>query len=424
MTKRKRKRNIGQMSLLVQEERGEYSPAPSFASTPDEIRKAVEQNAFDRGTLLIQVIVSLEIDKLLALVDEIAQSCDKEVFFEVAHKIGINVEALKYLDGFKPPISYAYYFCLPDMLIEHPELVFYYRNIAMLSRKVMRGVDLDTENFEALRIAPSKKVAQDLSVYFNEITSSLILEGGVSPYRHIVMMTANLGDSPGGTSRNEVGRVAMMRVINPLIRHLHSQGQLLTILYSLKGQVVINEEEETEEIGAVKRKLLKMTPETDIDDLLEHFETYRVLYHGLETTNGSRLLLNRQLKWKEDSGEEYKVGPDLHSQVGEVDMFWAGELKGGADPAGSDEHWKTATEALERILRAAEATKRQKPMLSFIATILVDRVARDAQSWIEQGKLTSVYNLTQMYEKKSEMDRFLNDMSKFLGYDVLDSMNT
>jgi hypothetical protein len=213
----------------------------------------------------------------------------------------------------------------------------------------------------------------------------------------------------------------MIRVINPLIRHLHSQGQLSIILYSLKGQIVINEndEEETKEIGAVKRKRLKMTPETDIDDLLEHFETYRVLYHELETTNGSRLLLNRQLKWKDDSGEEHKVGPDLHSQVGEVDMFWAGELKGGADPAGSDEHWKTATEALERILRAVEATKRRKPMLSFIATILVDRVARDAQSWIEQGKLTSVYNLTQMYEKTSEMDRFLNDMSKFLGYDVL-----
>jgi hypothetical protein len=426
MTKRKRKQNVGQMSLLVQEERGEYSPAPSFASTPNETRKAVEQNAFDRGTLLIQVIASLEIDKLLALVDEIAQSYDKEDFFEVANEIGIDVEALKYLDEFKPPISYAYYFCLPDMLVEHPELVFYYRNIAMLSRKVMRGIDLDTEIFEVLRIAPSNKVAQELSAYFNEITSSLILKGGVSPYRHIVMMAANLGDSLGGTSRNEVGRIAMMRVINPLIRYLHSHGQLSKILYSLKGQIVINydDEEETEGIGAVKRKRQKIIPETDIDDLLEHFETYRVLYHELETINGSRLLLNRQLKWEDASEKKHKVGPDLHSQVGEVDIFWAGELKGGADPAGSDEHWKTATEALERILRAAEATKRQKPMSSFIATILVDRVARDAQSWIEQGKLTSVYNLTQMYEKKEEMDRFLNDMSKFLGYDVLDSMNT
>jgi hypothetical protein len=55
-------------------------------------------------------------------------------------------------------------------------------------------------------------------------------------------------------------------------------------------------------------------------------------------------------------------------------------------------------------------------MLSFIATILVDRVAQDAQSWIDQGKLTSVYNLTQMYQKKGEMDRFLSDMNRYLGY--------
>ena len=96
-------------------------------------------------------------------------------------------------------------------------------------------------------------------------------------------------------------------------------------------------------------------------------------------------------------------------------MFWAGELKGGADPAGSDEHWKTATQALTRILEAAEATGRPKPKLSFIATILVDRVARDAQAWIRDGKLTSVYNLTQMYEKKEEMNRFLDDMMVFLG---------
>jgi hypothetical protein len=420
MARRKRKPNVSQRSLFIQEEREEYLHLPAFASTPDEIRKAVEQNAFDRGTLLIKVIVSLEIDKLLGLVDEIAQTYDKEVFFESANKIGINIEALKRLDEFDPPIRYAYYFCLPDMLIKHPKLVFYYRNMGMLSRKVMRGVELDTENFEALGITPSEEVAQELSIYFNEIISSLVLAGGVSPYRHIIMMTANLGDSLGGTSRNEVGRIAMMRVINPLIRHLHSQGRLSAILYSLKGKIVINEddEEEAEGVGAVKRKQLKITSETDMENLLEHFELYRVLYHELETVNGSRLLLNRQLKWQDDTGEEYKLGPDLYSHVGDVDMLWAGELKGGADPAGSDEHWKTATEAMDRILRAADATNRQRPMLSFIATILVDRVARDAQDWIEQGKLTSVYNLTQMYEKKEEMDRFLNDMSKFLGYKV------
>ena len=60
---------------------------------------------------------------------------------------------------------------------------------------------------------------------------------------------------------------------------------------------------------------------------------------------------------------------------------------------------------------------------SFIATILVERVAKDAQMWIEQGKLTSVYNLTQMYEKEGEMERFLADMTEFLGYGTAGSQS-
>jgi len=172
-------------------------------------KEAADQNAIDQGNLLIKAIVSLDIDKLLALVDEISQLYDKENFFDLANEVGIQVDALKSLDNTKPSIRYAYYFCLPDILIEYPQLIFYYRNIAMLSRKVMRGIGLDTENFEVLGLKPPQETARNLAIYFNEITSGLVLEGGVSPYRHIVMLTANLGDSLGGTSRNEVGRIAI-----------------------------------------------------------------------------------------------------------------------------------------------------------------------------------------------------------------------
>lgn len=385
--------------------------SPSFASTPTEIRMAVEQNAADRGVLLIQVIASLHIDVMLARIDEIAKDYDCEEFCEASDEVGISLEALKLLNQAEPPIRYPYYFCLPQTLIQVPELIFYYRNMAMLSRKVMRAIGLDTEQYEERGVVPSEKIALVLAVYFNRIISKLVLAGGVTPYRHIVMMTANLGDSLGGTSRNEVGRVAMMRIINPLVRHLFTQERLSSILYTLKGQIT------GENTGAVKRKRLVITSETDVKQLLNGFETYRVLYHELETSNGSKLLLNRQLTWQSQTNRSYKVGPDLYSNVADVDMLWAAELKGGADPAGSDEHWKTATQALGRILQAAEKTDRPKPMLSFIATILVERVAREAQSWIEQGKLTSVYNLTQMYNREEQMGRFLDDMTKFLGYD-------
>jgi hypothetical protein len=92
-------------------------------------------------------------------------------------------------------------------------------------------------------------------------------------------------------------------------------------------------------------------------------------------------------------------------------------LKGGADPAGSDEHWKTATQSFQRVLEAAEMTNRPQPKLSFIATILVERVAREAQNWLNNGRLTSVYNLTKMRQQDTEMRRYLEDMTRFLGFD-------
>lgn len=385
---------------------------PQFASTPHEIRLAVERNAIDRGLLFIRLIISFGIEDVLDQVDELAENYEKEDFQRWAEDIGIKQEALKCLDSADMP--YPYYFCSPSTLIEYPSLVFYYRNVAMLSNKVMNGVHLSTGSYEEGVTAPSEEVAEELASYFNDIISDLILECDVTRYRHIVMMVSNLGDSLGGSSRNEVGRVAMVRVISPLIRHLHAEERLSGIEYRLKGRIAEGGEVEGEE----SRRWKYVTADTDIEELLDRFEEYRVWYYTLETKNGSSLLLNRQLTWHDNESGNHHIGPDLHSQVGDVDMLWAAELKGGADPAGSDEHWKTATEALDRILRAAEATSRPQPKLSFIATILVDRVARAAQTWIDEGKLTSVYNLTQMYHtREEEMERFLRDMTGFMGYE-------
>ena len=66
---------------------------------------------------------------------------------------------------------------------------------------------------------------------------------------------------------------------------------------------------------------------------------------------------------------------------------------------------------------AAEKTRRNKPKLSFLATILVARVAIEAQNWINDGKLTSVYNLTKINEDYNELEKFLGDITVFLGYE-------
>jgi hypothetical protein len=56
------------------------------------------------------------------------------------------------------------------------------------------------------------------------------------------------------------------------------------------------------------------------------------------------------------------------------------------------------------------------PPLSFIATILVERVAREALQWLETGKLKSVYNLTKIEENEDHKQQFLADVEEFVGY--------
>ena len=69
------------------------------------------------------------------------------------------------------------------------------------------------------------------------------------------------------------------------------------------------------------------------------------------------------------------------------------ELKGGIDPAGADEHWKTAQTALDRI-RAAFATRNLSPNLFFIGAVIVDNMAQEIWIHLEKGTLDNAANLT------------------------------
>ena len=70
-----------------------------------------------------------------------------------------------------------------------------------------------------------------------------------------------------------------------------------------------------------------------------------------------------------------------------------GELKGGIDPAGADEHWKTAQTALTRI-KAAFANESLSPALFFIGAVIVDSMAQEIWDQLGEGFLKNAANLT------------------------------
>jgi type II restriction enzyme len=82
-----------------------------------------------------------------------------------------------------------------------------------------------------------------------------------------------------------------------------------------------------------------------------------------------------------------------------------GELKGGTDPAGADEHWKTANSALDRI-RQAFASVGRNPFTFFFGAAIENRMAQEIWIQLEDGILTNAANLT-VTDQVDSMSRWL-----------------
>lgn len=70
-----------------------------------------------------------------------------------------------------------------------------------------------------------------------------------------------------------------------------------------------------------------------------------------------------------------------------------GELKGGIDPAGADEHWKTASAAFVRIERGFR-NERKKPSAFFVGAAIERSMASEIWRMLKEGRLTNAANLT------------------------------
>jgi len=85
---------------------------------------------------------------------------------------------------------------------------------------------------------------------------------------------------------------------------------------------------------------------------------------------------------------------DLQKSSALPDAYVAlGELKGGIDPAGADEHWKTARTALARI-RTAFAAGGLKPHTFFVGAAIAKKMAQEIWDELEAGTLENAANLT------------------------------
>lgn len=159
------------------------------------------ESAIEHGAFILKNLAALDFASPTRQVEQIAQEYDKEEWHREATALGIDGGALKALDACRPPVPYPYYFCTPDILTQHPELVTYYRNVAMVSQREMHGMGLDAVAYEAGEpLIPD--LAAELARRFNRIVSSVLVAAGqVTPQLHVEMACLNLGISLGNLWR-------------------------------------------------------------------------------------------------------------------------------------------------------------------------------------------------------------------------------
>lgn len=171
------------------------------------------------------------------------------------------------------------------------------------------------------------------------------------------------GDSLGGTSRNLIGASAGERFIESIIKLIEKKSKL-DITKSQKGKIQGIQWSDRYLVFDSKPKIIG----NNIDLIL------------LDTSNRPG-----------EAGKELLEEPSLY--------LACGELKGGIDPAGADEHWKTANSALGRI-RSRFSKEQNKPALFFVGAAIENSMAQEIFKELQNGRLTHAANLNNQKQVK------------------------
>jgi len=191
-------------------------------------------------------------------------------------------------------------------------------------------------------------------------------------YRYLLIK----GDSLGGSMRNLVGAMAQQKLIRTLLSNMSVMG--------ISFEWFDNE---------TKKWHVAPKNNTQIENRLKAVcwksgRKNRVLAFNLNIpivkNNIDICLFNADTN-------TYGKGDDIANCSDKILML--GELKGGIDPAGADEHWKTGNTALNRI-RTAFKKDGYEISTSFVAAAIEKKMANEIFGQLQKGILSFAANLT------------------------------
>lgn len=177
------------------------------------------------------------------------------------------------------------------------------------------------------------------------------------------------GDTLGGSMRNVGGMLAQRKLTRAILSTLNISGT------SYFWQ------------DAKSREWFDVSEDLDVELSLR----------GLYWQNGRKhrtLIFNLTVPLVKNNIDMclFNAAPDALGEANSESYIALGELKGGIDPAGADEHWKTAKTALERI-RKSFARVKLNPHTFFIGAAIEKKMATEIWDELQQSVLSNAANL-------------------------------
>ncbi len=186
------------------------------------------------------------------------------------------------------------------------------------------------------------------------------------------------GDALGGILRNLGGALAERKFARAIISALGIESRNYVWLHSKSGKWI-------------KKELDDADIELHLRGLGWHTEDEaRTLLFNLKVP-----VVNKNVDLcLFDCDSESISGHRKQSAIYRHELYIAlGELKGGIDPAGADEHWKTANSALERI-RTAFSRENLSPKTFFVGAAIEKAMAEEIFNQLKSQTMTNAANLT------------------------------
>ncbi len=189
------------------------------------------------------------------------------------------------------------------------------------------------------------------------------------------------GDTLGGSMRNVGGALAQRKLTRAILSTLTIAGQSYHWQHSKTKKWIAMTNDDAE----IELSLRGLSWESDLGR--------RTLIYNL---NIPLVKSNVDLCLFNLAPEALPANKSSKIEPVEVEPYTIAleELKGGIDPAGADEHWKTAQAALNRI-RQAFAAAGHSPLTFFVGAAIKKRMAGEIWKQLESGTLSNAANLNE-----------------------------